>query len=205
MIEIDVSKISKKDRYKLASGSVIPRPIALVSTISKDGIPNLAPFSFFTIASYSPFILVFFPLNYKKGFELKDTVKNILATNEFVIHIVDESLASPVNVASGIYPFDENEFDISGLTPIPSIKVKPFRVKESKIHFECILFGSLEIGKGEGGSNAIFGEVVLAHVEESLIDNFKIDAKKLAPVSRLAGANWSKLGEIFTLERPVVE
>lgn len=205
MKTIKISDLDPQDVYKLATGSVIPRPIALVSTLSENGIPNLAPFSFFTVAAYSPFVLVFFPLNYKKDFELKDTVKNILATNEFVLHIINEDLASAVNTASGIYPFEENEFEISGLTPIPSLKVKPFRVKEAPIHFECKLFGNLEIGKGIGGSHAIFGEVIMAHFDESLIQNNKIDAKKLAPVSRLAGTNWSKLGEIFSLERPVVE
>jgi flavin reductase (DIM6/NTAB) family NADH-FMN oxidoreductase RutF len=204
MISIDPSKISTQERYKIATGSVIPRPIALVSTMSKDGKSNLAPFSFFTIAAYSPLVLVFFPLNYKTGTELKDTAKNILETKECVIHIATEELAEKINQTSGLYPFGENEFDIADLTPVPSHSVKPFRVKECPIHFECKLYTSLEIGEGVGGSKAIFVEVVKAHINENLIHDFKISAEKLAPVTRLAGMQWAKLGELFELQRPEV-
>jgi flavin reductase (DIM6/NTAB) family NADH-FMN oxidoreductase RutF len=202
MLSIDIQSITPQQCYKLATGSVIPRPIALVSTLSKDGKSNVAPFSFFTVAAYNPFVLVFFPLNYKTGTELKDTARNFLETGECVIHITTEEMAEKANTASGLYPIGENEFDIAAFTPVPSHIVKPFRVAESPIHFECKLYKSLEIGSEAGGSTALFAEVVKAHISHELIDDFRLDASKIKPVSRLAGMQWATLGELFELQRP---
>lgn len=206
-MEISPFQIEDKERYKLLVGSVVPRPIALVSTISAKGEPNLAPFSFFTIAAYNPMLIVFFPLRYKSKSEqhVKDTVRNIRETAEFVVNITTESMAEAVNLAGGAYEFSADEFVISGLAKEKSKVIKPFRVKESPIHLECRLHKMLTLSEEEGGSDAIFGEVIHMHVNDRIIKDHKIDVKALKPVARLGGPQWSKLGEVFTLERPIVK
>ncbi len=203
-MEISPFQIEPKERYKLLIGSVIPRPIALVSTMSPKGEPNLAPFSFFTVASYNPMLIVFFPLRFKKDDVVKDTVKNIRETAEFVVNITTEEMAGAVNVTSGAYEHGVDEFLVSGLTPEKSRIVKPFRVKESPINLECRLHKLISLGNEQGSGDAIFGEVVHVHVHDSLIEDGRIDARKLKPVARLAGKEWSRLGDIFELERPKV-
>jgi flavin reductase (DIM6/NTAB) family NADH-FMN oxidoreductase RutF len=203
-MEISPFQIDPKERYKLLVGSVVPRPIALVSTISAKGEPNLAPFSFFTVAAYNPMLVVFFPLRFKTDEVVKDTVRNIRETAEFVINITTEEIAEAVNITSGTYEHGADEFVISGLTPVKSKIVKPYRVKESPIHMECRLHKLITLGDEQGGGDAIFGEVIHMHVEDHLISDGKIDIAKLKPVARLAGRDWSKIGEIFGLDRPVV-
>jgi len=191
-----------KEGYRLLTGAVVPRPIALVSTLSATGARNLAPFSFFNVVCYNPMILAFFPLRFKQGEELKDTVTNIKETGEFVISVVTEAMAPAVNACSGKYPHGIDEFEVSGLTPVPSRIVRPFRVKESPVQFECRLHKMIAFGDGEGGCDAVFGEVVQVGVDESVMDGSRIDIGKLNPVARLAGAQWSTIGKIFELERP---
>lgn len=204
-MEISPFQIEPQERYKLLIGSVVPRPIALVSTISAKGEPNLAPFSFFTVAAYNPMLIAFFPLRYKQHQQVKDTVTNIRETAEFVVNVVTEEMAVPVNITSGLYGHGEDEFRLAGLTPEKSRVVKPFRVKESPIQMECRLHKMLPLGSGEGGSDAIFGEVLHMYVEDKLIKDGKINIEQLNPVARLAGNAWSKLGEIFHLDRPKVK
>ncbi|MCC5927539.1 MAG: flavin reductase family protein [Bacteroidetes bacterium] len=203
-MEISPFQLDNMERYKLLIGSVVPRPIALVSSISAQGEPNLAPFSFFTVAAYNPMLLVFFPVRYKKKLEFKDTVINIRETAEFVINVVTEDIAEQANTCSGLYEKGANEFVISGLTAVKSRIVKPFRVKESPIQFECKLHKMLTISEESGGSDAIFGEVIHMHVDDSLIGDHKIDIRKLKPVAKLAGPEWSTIGEVINLDRPKV-
>ncbi len=191
-----------KDGYKLMIGAVVPRPIALVSTLSATGHRNLAPFSFFNVVCYNPMILAFFPLRFKKGDELKDTVKNIKETGEFVISVVTEAMAPAVNQCSGRYDHGVDEFEVSGFTPIPSKIIRAYRVAESPINFECRLHKMISFGEGEGGSDAVFGEVVQVGVDDAVMDAGRIDVHKLNPVARLAGAQWSTLGKTFEIERP---
>jgi flavin reductase (DIM6/NTAB) family NADH-FMN oxidoreductase RutF len=201
-MEISPYQIDPKERYKLLIGSVVPRPIALVSTITSEGAPNLAPFSFFTVAAYNPMLIAFFPLRFKTEDNLKDTVMNIRETAEFVVNITTEDMAEAVNMTSGRFAHGVDEFKESGLTPVKSKIVKPYRVKESPIHLECRLYKMITMGEEQGGVDAIFGEVVHVHVDDELFENGKIDIRKLKPVARLAGTEWSKLGEIFSLDRP---
>jgi flavin reductase (DIM6/NTAB) family NADH-FMN oxidoreductase RutF len=203
-MEISPFQIDPKERYKLLIGSVVPRPIALVSTMSAKGEPNLAPFSFFTVAAYNPMLIVFFPLRFKVEDQVKDTVRNIRETAEFVINITTEDIAEAVNLTSGRYDHGVNEFQISGLTPVKSKVVKPFRVKESPVSFECRLYKLITLGEEQGGGDAIFGEVIHVHVDDEVIEDGKIDVRKLKPIARLAGKEWSKLGEIIELDRPSV-
>jgi flavin reductase (DIM6/NTAB) family NADH-FMN oxidoreductase RutF len=203
-MEINPDELETTERYKLLIGSVVPRPIAFVSTTGTDGSRNLAPFSFFNAVCYSPLMLAFFPLKFKKDGELKDTVKNIRATGEYVINVSTEPIAEAINKASGLYDYQVDEFEMSGLTPAESAVVKPPRVAESPINFECRLDRIIEFGEGKGGCDAIFGRVVHIHINDELIDDFRIDIRKLRPIARLAGTSYTKIGEIFDLERPVV-
>jgi flavin reductase (DIM6/NTAB) family NADH-FMN oxidoreductase RutF len=204
-MEISPYQIDPQERYKLLISAVVPRPIALVSTIGADGKPNLAPFSFFTVASYNPMVVVFFPLRFKKGDELKDTVRNVRETAEFVINVTTEGIAEAVNACSGLYDYGVNEFEKSGLTPVVSKVVKPFRVKESPISLECRLYKMFAIGDETGGSDAIFGEVLHVHVDDSLLHDGRIDIIKMKPVTRMGGLSWGKLGEVFELPRPGIK
>ena len=203
-MEINPDELTAQQRYKLLIGSVVPRPIAFVSTINQKGKRNLAPFSFFNVVCYNPMILAFFPQKYKKDGELKDTVKNIKANSEFVINIPTEAIADAMNAASGLYDYGVDEFEVTGLTPAPSVAIKPPRVLESPVNFECRLERMIEFGSDKGGCDAVFGRVVHLHINDDLIDDFRIDIQKLKPVARLAGNSYSKIGEIFDIERPKV-
>ena len=201
-MEINPDILSAQERYKLLIGAVIPRPIAFVSTIGKSGVRNLAPFSFFNVVCFNPMILAFFPIRYKTGSEVKDTVRNVRETEEFCINIASEDMAESVNKASGLYDYGKDEFDITGLTPVSSNIINPPGVAESPIRFECKLEKMISFGDDAGGSDGIFGRVVYMHVQDDLIENYRINEQKLAPIARLAGNKFSKLGEVFEIERP---
>jgi len=199
---IDPSENSIKDNYKLLIGTVLPRPIALVSTISNSGIPNLAPFSFFTAITSKPPTLCFAPALKGTAAEKKDTLANIEETGEFVVNIVTEEIAEQMNETAGDFPSDFDEFLHAGLTPEPSVKIKPPRVKESPVNMECTLLKVEYIGDGGPGSGAlVIGEVVQFHIADSLYSEGKIDSGLLKPVGRLAGMEYTTLGRRFILER----
>lgn len=193
---------SYKDNYKLMIGAILPRPIAFVSTISADGIYNLAPFSFFTGVTSDPPTILFCPT--RKGPEgvRKDTLTNIQETGEFVVNMVTEEIAEPMNETATEFPAGIDEFKESGLTPVPAQIVKAPLVKESPIHFECKLNQIIEIGKAQaGGGFIVVGEIVLFHIDDKLYNNGRIDIDGLKPVGRLAGAEYTKMGERFNLFR----
>lgn len=194
--------LEAQQRYKLLIGSVIPRPIAFVSTMGKDGVRNVAPYSFFNVVCFNPIILAFFPIRYKKGDEIKDTVRNIQETGEYCINVSTEELASQITIASGLYDYEKDEFDLTGLTPVESKMIKPPGVGESPVRFECVLDRMIRFGDDAGGSDGIFGKVVSMYIDDALIDDFKIDELKLNPIARLAGNKFSTLGKIFEIERP---
>ncbi len=203
-MHINPDTLSGKERYKLMIGSVIPRPIAFVSTKSKDGVLNLAPYSFYTIACFNPMILAFFPIRYKKGDEKKDTFTNIIETEEFVVNVATEDIINELNETSGLYDADVDEFVKAGLTPVESKIVRAPGVKESPVRMECRLYKTLSLGEDEGGSDAIFGRVVHFYADDALIENSRIDEKQVKPIARLAGFKYSKLGEIIEIPRPEV-
>ena len=187
--------------YKFLIGSILPRPIAVVSTLNEDGSNNLAPFSFFTAVSASPMIIAFSPLIRSSTGEQKDTPKNIFREKEFVINIVSEDIANQVNMCSAELPYGEDEFTHSGLTPIDSSIVGAKRIKESLIHFECKYRDHLSYGNEPGCGQIITGEVVKVHVSESVYDNGRIITKKLNPVARGAGNDWFRSTDVFEMER----
>ncbi len=187
--------------YKFLIGSILPRPIAVVSTLNEDGSNNLAPFSFFTAVSAKPMIIAFSPLIRSATGKPKDTPTNILRSKEFVINIVSESIADKINLCSTELPYGEDEFAFSGLTPIDSSIVGPKRIKESLIHFECKFRDRLNYGDEPGCGQIITGEVVKVHVDESVYENGRINTKKLNPVARGAGNDWFRATDVFEMER----
>jgi flavin reductase (DIM6/NTAB) family NADH-FMN oxidoreductase RutF len=189
------------ENYKFLIGSILPRPIAVVSTLNIDGSSNLAPFSFFTAISASPMIIAFSPLIRTSDGEFKDTVKNILREREFVVNFCTEKNFDKVNLASTELPYGEDEFKFSGLTPLDSQLVKAKRVKESPIHFECIFRDMLCYGKTPGAGSLITGEVKLVHVDSEILKDGKINTDLFMPVGRGAGNDWFKTDSRFQLER----
>ena len=200
-MQFDPLIIEQKAIYKLLTGAVIPRPIGWISSISADGVLNLAPFSFFNAIGDDPPHVMFSTV--RTNHKNKDTLDNILATGEFVVNMVTEELVEQMNMTSQVIPADESEFELAGLTPIASIKVRPPRVGESLITMECELVHhySLE-GHKFGGATVIIGRVVMFHVDEGvLLDDFKINLDTYRPVARLAGSNYCGLGEVFSVKR----
>lgn len=189
------------DNYKFLIGSILPRPIAVVSTLNKDGTNNVAPFSFFTAVSAKPMIIAFSPMIRSSTGQMKDTPINILREKEFVINFVHEDIVQKINMTSTELPYGEDEFKFAGLTPIDSEVVKPKRIKESLVHFECIFRDQLNYGDQPGAGQIITGEVVKIHVAEEIMENGKIVTQKFKPVGRGAGNDWFRCDSVFVLER----
>ena len=189
------------DNYKFLIGSIIPRPIAVISTLNTDGSNNLAPFSFFTAVSASPMIIAFSPMIRTSTGDFKDTVKNILREKEFVVNFCTEDNYEKVNLASTELPFGEDEFNFSGLTPVASELVKARRMKESPVQFECVFRDMLCYGKEVGSGSLITGEVKLVHVDETIMRDGKIQTELLKAVGRGAGNDWFKTDSRFELVR----
>lgn len=189
------------DNYKFLIGSILPRPIAVVSTLNQDGTNNVAPFSFFTAVSASPMIIAFCPMIRSSTGQMKDTPINILREKEFVVNFVHEDLAQKINMTSTELPYGEDEFKFAGLTPLDSEVVKAKRIKECLIHFECKFRDQLNYGNHPGAGQLITGEVVKIHVAEEIMENGKIVTQKYKPVGRGAGNDWFKCDSTFVLER----
>ncbi|MGX6445207.1 flavin reductase family protein [Neobacillus sp. K501] len=201
MLSIDPVSLSERDNYKFLIGSIIPRPIAFVTTISKDGVINGAPFSYFNIVSSKP-PMISLSIQRSSGRQ-KDTARNIIESKEFVVHIVDEQNVDKINKTAANLPPEESELELAKLTPVKSMKISVPGIKEAKIRMECSLEHSLELGGTDmTGCDFIIGKVVQFHIEESIYENGRIDPNGLAAVSRLAGNNYAKIGEIFEIERP---
>lgn len=204
MTTLDPEKIPPADMYKLMIGAIVPRPIAFVSTASEKGQVNLAPFSFFTGVSSNPPCLVISVARRSDG-EKKDTLKNIEETEEFVVNTASEWLVEPLVHCAADYPYGVDEMATVGLTPLPSVKVKPPRVKEAAVQFECKSVGTLEIGEGAAGSaTLVVGHIVLAHIDSALYKDGKVDTTGLKPVARLGGPTYSLLGTTFDIPIPKV-
>ena len=200
-MQFDPNNLEHSAVYKLLTGSVIPRPIGWISSINENGINNLAPFSYFNVVGDDPPHVMF--STSRNNNTDKDTLKNVLANKQFVVNMVTEDLVEQMNKTAEAISANESEFNLANLTPIASIKIKPMRVKESKICFECELVHhySLENHKN-GGSTILIGRIVMMHFDEIvLMDNFKINLETYKPVGRLAGSNYSKIGEIFSVKR----
>ncbi len=198
---VDPSANSPQDIYKLLVGAVVPRPIAFVSSLSKEGVRNLAPFSFFTVASANPPVVVFQNTVRANGTR-KDTVTNIEATREFVLNIVSEDFATKMNATSADVPPDIDEFELSGLTPVASDLVKPVRVGESKIQMECKLVQIIHVSDRPMGGELILGEVLRFHIDESIMEDLRIDPDRLRPIGRMGGPTYVRCSDRFDMKRP---
>jgi len=187
--------------YKLLTGSIIPRPIGWISTIDQNGVNNLAPFSYFNMIGDDPPHVMF--STRRDNNTNKDTLNNVLATKQFVVNMVTEDLVEQMNATAQVLPAEVDEFQLVGVTPIVSTKIKPMRVQESPIQFECEMVHHyfLENHK-QGGACIVIGRIVMMHIDESvLLDNYKINMETYKPIARLAGSNYSKIGEVFSIKR----
>jgi flavin reductase (DIM6/NTAB) family NADH-FMN oxidoreductase RutF len=196
LISIDPSENKERDNYKLMIGSIIPRPIAFVTSLAEDGTLNGAPFSYFNIVSSNPPMISVTVQH--KGKEKKDTARNILNRKEFVVHIVDEDNVEKINETAANLPSNESEVTAAGLTQISSTIITVPGVEEAKIRMECTLEHVVEFD----GSDLIIGKIVQFHMSKDIYEEGKINPRGLGAVSRLAGSSYAKVGEIFDIERP---
>jgi len=199
---LDVSKTPVLDVYHLLVGIVTPRPIAWVTSINQDGLVNLAPFSFFNAFGGNPPVVVFSPTLRRDGTK-KDTLRNVEANGEFVLNAAVESLAQQMNLTSKELPPDESEVELAGLHTIPSVKVKPPRLKESPVNMECVVRQIVPVGNGPISGNLVIGDIVLMHIDESVLDvNGRIDPRKLRTIARLGGDYYCRTSDLFEMKRP---
>ncbi|HUY80922.1 MAG TPA: flavin reductase family protein [Acidobacteriaceae bacterium] len=203
MLQFGPEKDSPANLSKLMIGMVIPRPIAFVSSLDVNSVRNLAPFSYFMACSADPPVVCFVASHRSGPRPAKDTLTNILATNEFVVNIVSEEFAGKMNLAAAELPPQIDEFEISGLTPLASDLVKPPRVAESHAHMECRLRQTLPISNAAGATNTIvFGDVLRFHVDEAIVKDYKIDPVKLRAIGRMGGPNYIYTHDLFEMTRP---
>ncbi|GGA78138.1 flavin reductase family protein [Ornithinibacillus halotolerans] len=202
MLSFDPESNTERENYKLLIGSIVPRPIAFVTTMTDEGVINGAPFSYFNIVSSNP-PLISISIQRKEG-QMKDTARNINSKGEFVVHIVDEDNVDKINKTAATLAPDKSEIEISSLTLLPSEVITVPGVKEAKVRMECVLEINITLeGSDEApGTDLIIGKVVRYHINENVYENGKIDHEKLAAVSRLAGSNYAKIGDVFAIERP---
>lgn len=199
---IDPASTPRSEFYPWIIRCIAPRPIAWVSTISRDGVTNLAPFSFFTAISSVPPTLCFVPGRREDTGGKKDTLINIEATGDFVVNMVTEDLATQMNATATDFPHGMSEFEMAGLTAVPSERVKAPRLKESPISFECERFEIIHVGvDGAGGGALVIGRIVLLHVDDSMLKDGKVDYERYHPVGRLGGMDYSKTRDRFTMVR----
>jgi len=197
---IDPTAIPATTMYRVLIGSVVPRPTAFVSTVSTDGVLNLAPFSFFNAFCADPPVVGFGPVWRNPP---KDTIRNIRETKEFVVNVVGEDIAEAMNVCSGEYPPEVDEFSLSTLTPVMSVVVKPPRVKESQINMECSLMQIIDFSEKPQGGSLVLGKIVRMHVDDAIIDaSYKIDADKLRAIGRMGGPDYTRTRDRFAMTRP---
>lgn len=202
-MQISVKDTHSATLYKLLTGLVIPRPIGWISTVDENGVNNLAPFSFFNVVGEDPPHVMFSTV--RTGNKNKDTLNNVLNNKQFVVNLVTEDLVEQVNKTSEMVDSQIDEFQLAHLTPISSEMIKPMRVQEAKGHFECEMVHHYFLeDHTNGGACIVIGKVLMMHVaDEILMENYRINLDTYKPVARLAGSNYSKMGEIFSIKRKV--
>jgi|SRR5579859_824935 len=206
MLSINPADHQVHEIYKLMVGLIVPRPVALVSTVDEHGVPNVAPFSFFSGVGSNPPTVLFCPSlragAHDRPDDRKDTLRNVEQTGEFVINIVSDAIAAATNETAADVRPEVDEFVLAGLTPIPSEVVRAPRVAESPAQMECKLLQIVFTKHAPGGGVIVLGEIVRFHVNAEIEENFRIDPTKLDAVGRMAGNTWVRTRERFDLVRP---
>lgn len=199
----DMEGLSPRERYKILSSAVIPRPIALVTTLGADCVHNAAPYSFFNVLCEEP-PLVALGLQVNDAHVRKDTARNIAATGEFVVHLVDEPIAEAMNICAIDYPPDVSEIDLADFTLSPSCIIGPQRINEAPVALECRELKTLRFSARR---DIVIGEVLYAHVREELMaaDDLKMDIDRYRPIGRLFGGLYSKQRDLFDMPRMSVD
>lgn len=200
---IDPAQISAREAYALLLNCVAPRPIAFVSTLSPDGAPNLAPFSFFMAGGANPPSVVFSPTANRSGTD-KDTLRNIEATGEYVINVVTYAMREGMNRTSAEYPYGESEWESSGFTPVRCVRVRPDRVGESPLSMECRLLQIVPHGAGPMAANYVIGEVVYFHVAREVMAESAVDPTLVDYIARMSGDWYARANaeNMFEMVRP---
>jgi flavin reductase (DIM6/NTAB) family NADH-FMN oxidoreductase RutF len=202
-MKIDLSKAnpSRRDLHELFMSAILPRPIAWVSTVGKNGVYNLAPFSAFAPIGLKP-ALVVLNIGWRRDGEKKDTLRNIESSKEFVINVVTEDLAEPMNQTCFEYSSDVSEFTEVGLTPLESEVVKAPRLGESPVNMECRALEIKEFGKAPDGGHGIIGQVLVVHVKDEFWAGDQINTDKLKVIGRLGGDLYCRTSSVFEMHRP---
>jgi len=205
-MDILPDQLPYREFYRILLSAVAPRPIAWVSTISGNGQPNLAPFSFFNVISGKPPLLGFSPAlrRVEQGDSSKDTLRNIRETAEFVVNIVTFEVAEAMNLTSGEYDSSVDEFKLAKLTTRASAVVRPPQVAESPVSFECKLHQIMDFGAEPPSGSFVMGEIVAVHVSDNVLKEGRLDPQALDLVGRMAGTQYSRTTQRFELERPKV-
>ena len=200
---IRAADLPEKDRYKVLSGTVLPRPIAWVSTIDKEGRPNLAPFSFFNVACSNPMTLLFCVGTADGGEKgnKKDTLRNIEEVPEFVVNLTNEETAEAMNLSASVLPHGHSEFDWAGVTPAPSQTIRVPRVAEAPVAFECTLQQIVTISTAPGGGSVVFGQVQGIYIRDDIYINGYINLEVFKPIGRLSGSGYAYVREFFEMQR----
>lgn len=201
-MQIHPSDANWKSVYKIMLGSILPRPIGWISTIDSTGSPNLAPFSFFNAVCSNPPHVLFCPTVRGTDAGIKDTLHNVRETGEFVANIVTAGLAEAMNITATEFPSEVNEFEEAGLTQAASVHVRPPRIAESPVNFECTVAHIIDFGRHPGAGSVVIGRVEHIHIaDEVLFGGDKIDVSVLQPIGRLAGPYYCRVTELFKMER----
>jgi len=199
---LDFSALTAREAYRWMVGTILPRPIAWVSTVAPDGRTNLAPFSFFQGVTANPPTLLFIQANNREGAK-KDTVRNVELVPEFVVNLVPRALAEAMNKTASVLPYGESEFEAFGIAAAPSKRIRPPRVAEAPVAFECTLLQIVHVGAGPLAANVIFGRILAAHVRDDVLGPGGLpDARKLDLVGRMGGEDYATTRDTFSLKRP---
>ncbi|AXF56034.1 flavin reductase family protein [Salicibibacter kimchii] len=201
MRSFDPSNNTERENYKLLTGSIIPRPIAFVTSVAEDGTVNGAPFSYFNVVSSNPPMLSV--STQRKNGVMKDTARNSRDKKAFVVHIVDRQNVDKINITSASLLANVSEIEKADLSLVKSEIISVPGIKEAKVRFECTLEHSLELGENDSiGTDLLIGKIVRFHIDEEIYESGRINQQTLDAVSRLAGSNYAKIGDVFSLERP---
>ena len=197
-IEVDPNDLDVQSLFNVMTGAIVPRPIGWISTVDRNGVRNLAPYSMFTAVCAKPPTVVFRPSYQEPRFQEKDTYRNIAASGEFVINFVNEETVQAMDATAAEVGPNVDEFSLAGVTPVPSVCVKPPRVAESPISFECKLHEIVTIGLTDGGGHIVIGTVVYMHFERGVYsEDNHIHFDRYKPVGGLVGHSYAHIDDLF--------